>query len=224
LTALTFGAHTGEVKRSRKRHPAHPERFTAHAITDILPRLQFRGFGCTFAVGLAGGRRHKEWQEQEAFTDRWAEQSRHNPAAASVKGDHMTFMEWTKDYSVGVAIFDDEHKKLIAIINQLHDAVADGIDKADLQRVCDSLVEYTLMHFRHEEMYFDDWAYPDAATHIAVHANLRQRVFGYRKQIQAKDSEALAGELAAFLRDWLYRHILVEDRKYGEFLCNKGLR
>ena len=136
----------------------------------------------------------------------------------------MSFMEWTKGYSVGVAIFDDEHKKLIAIINQLHEAQQSKVDKLALQRVSDNLVEYTLMHFRHEEMYFDDWAYPGAAEHIAIHAELRRQVFGYRKQIQEKDSRELAEELAVFLRDWLAQHILVDDRKYGTFLCEKGLR
>ena len=136
----------------------------------------------------------------------------------------MPFMEWKKDYSVGVAIFDDEHKKLIAIINQLHDAFVRGVDKLVLQRISDSLVEYTLMHFRHEEMYFDDWAYPAAGEHVAIHAKLRQRVFEYRKQIQEKDSKELAEEMTVFLRDWLLNHILVDDRKYGAFLYDKGLR
>jgi|WetSurMetagenome_2_1015567.scaffolds.fasta_scaffold1184200_1 hemerythrin len=136
----------------------------------------------------------------------------------------MTFMEWNKGYSVGVAIFDDEHKKLIAIINQLHAAITESVDKLALQRISDSLVEYTLMHFRHEEMYFDDWAYPDAAEHVAIHAKLRRQVFDYRKQIMEKDSAELAEELAVFLRDWLTQHIQVEDRKYGTFLCEKGLR
>jgi hemerythrin len=136
----------------------------------------------------------------------------------------MSFLEWDKSYSVGVAIFDDEHKKLIAIINQLHDAVVDGVDRLALQRISDNLVEYVLMHFRHEEMYFADWAYPAASDHIASHTKLRQQVFEYRKQIMEKDSAILAQELSHFLRDWLIQHIMVEDRKYGDFLARKGLR
>jgi hemerythrin len=144
--------------------------------------------------------------------------------AESDRGEFMSFMEWTDRYSIGVAIFDDEHKKLIAIINDLHNAIAAGIGQSDLQRICENLVEYTLMHFRHEEMYFDDWAYPDAARHIAIHASLRQRVFEFRKQILEKENPEIGAELATFLRDWLFNHIQVEDRKYGEFLYEKGLR
>lgn len=136
----------------------------------------------------------------------------------------MSFMDWSESYSIGVAIFDDEHKKLIAIINALHEALSASIADRDLQRISDSLLEYTLMHFRHEEMYFDDWAYPYAAAHIAEHSTLRERVFKYRRQIQEKESRELGLEMMAFLRDWLANHILVEDRKYGEFLYAKGLR
>lgn len=136
----------------------------------------------------------------------------------------MSFMEWSERYSVGVAVFDDEHKKLVAILNELHDCVSAGIDKLALQRISDKLVDHTLMHFRHEETYFDDWGYPDADKHIAVHAKLRQQVFDYRKQILEKDSRELALELLEFLKTWLNQHILVDDRKYGMFLHDKGLR
>lgn len=136
----------------------------------------------------------------------------------------MAFMEWSERFSVGVAIFDDEHKKLIAIINNLHEAITKGIAMDDLQRISDQLVEYTLMHCRHEEMYFDDWAYPDAVAHTAAHGKLREQVFNYRRQILEKNSMELALEMMDFLRQWLSDHILVEDRKYGEFLYHKGLR
>jgi hemerythrin len=136
----------------------------------------------------------------------------------------MSFMVWSERFSVGVAIFDDEHKKLIAIINQLYDALNQGIGNVELKRISDSLVEYTLMHFRHEEMYFDDWAYPDAAGHIALHGKLREQVFNYRRQIEEKEGKELGLEMMDFLRQWLSDHILVEDRKYGKFLLEKGLR
>jgi len=136
----------------------------------------------------------------------------------------MSFMNWSDRYSIGVAIFDDEHKKLIAIINRLYEGVTAGISPADLTLISDSVVEYVLMHCRHEEMYFDDWAYPEAVAHTAMHAQLREQVFKYRRQIQEKDGKELGLEMMNFLRDWLANHILVEDRKYGEFLYRKGLR
>lgn len=136
----------------------------------------------------------------------------------------MAFMEWRADYSVGVAIFDDEHKKLIAIINSLYDALLAGVSDEILDQISGSMVEYTMLHFRHEEMYFDDWAYPDAAAHITAHGQLRQQVFAYRKQIGNADSRDLAEKMLTFLRQWLIDHIIVDDRAYGEFLLDKGAR
>jgi len=136
----------------------------------------------------------------------------------------MAFLDWSSDYSVGVAIFDDEHKKLIAIINSLYEAIHAGIDDDALSRITDAMVEYTIMHFRHEEMYFDDWAYPDAAAHIQAHGALRQQVMDFRGQVGGTDRHKLAEEMLTFLRQWLIQHIQVDDRAYGEFLFDKGVR
>jgi len=136
----------------------------------------------------------------------------------------MAFMEWRADYSVGVAIFDDEHKKLIAIINSLYDALQAGVDNTSLDQISGAMVEYTLMHFRHEEMYFEDWAYPDAASHIEAHGQLRRQVFDYRKRIGGADSKGLAQAVLTFLRQWLIHHTLVDDRAYGNFWFDKSLR
>lgn len=136
----------------------------------------------------------------------------------------MTFIEWDPGFSVGVAIFDDEHKKLIAIINRLYEIVQNGGRQDDLSRIVDHLVEYTIMHFRHEEMYFDDWAYPLAERHTESHASFQNKVHAYRKDIAEKDQQRLAEVMLIYLRDWLQQHILVEDRAYGDYLHNRGVR
>jgi hemerythrin len=136
----------------------------------------------------------------------------------------MAFMEWTSRYSIGVAIFDDEHKKLFAIINDLHDAIEAGVEKSKLRSIADRMIEYAIMHLQHEEMYFNDWDYPHAEEHKKMHNFMKQRVFGYRARIEETDETELAKEMLEFLRNWLSQHILIEDRKYGDFLLSKGLR
>jgi hemerythrin-like metal-binding protein len=133
-------------------------------------------------------------------------------------------MEWTDKFSVGVAMFDGEHKKLVGMINDLYDSVASGAGEAAVRRVSDDLVEYTFVHFGHEEMYFDDAAYPQAVEHAAIHADLKRRVFEYRDRIDRDDDAELAVEMLKFLRGWLAHHIMVEDKKYGAHLNAKGIR
>ena len=54
----------------------------------------------------------------------------------------MEFMTWTSDLSVGVEVLDDDHKKLIGIINQLHYGITAGHDREVLEAVLNELVEY----------------------------------------------------------------------------------
>jgi hemerythrin len=136
----------------------------------------------------------------------------------------MAFMEWTQKYSIGIPVFDDEHMKLIDIINDLHDGIAAGTEKETMPLAVGRLIEYTILHFQHEEMYFEDWVYPEVGQHAAMHAELKQKVLAYRGRIEHEENSQLAAEMLKFLRDWLEQHILVEDKKFGAFLLEKGLR
>jgi len=62
----------------------------------------------------------------------------------------MAFMVWTKVISVGVTAMDDDHKKLIDIINKLHDGIVAGHKKEILAAVLDHLVDYTKFHFTNQ--------------------------------------------------------------------------
>lgn len=136
----------------------------------------------------------------------------------------MAYLPWNDSYSIGVELFDNEHKQLVAIANELYDAVAQEVDVSALERILDRLIEHVVLHFRHEEMYFDDWNYPEKAEHLASHRRLRREIFNYRERLHSQPSPELASALFEFLRLWLTQHILTEDRAYGAFLIAKGLR
>ena len=55
----------------------------------------------------------------------------------------MPLMNWTEKLSVGVAVIDDDHKKLVAMVNELYDAMQAGRGKDTLGRILDGLVQYT---------------------------------------------------------------------------------
>jgi len=136
----------------------------------------------------------------------------------------MPLIEWSDQYSVGLEIFDTEHKKLIAIINELHDSFEHGVDRSVAERALVELVDYTMVHFGHEEQFFEEWAYPDKAAHIIAHQQLREQVLEYRDSILTKGGIELALELIAFLRFWLLAHIMSEDKAFCRFLRDKGMR
>jgi len=136
----------------------------------------------------------------------------------------MAYLDWSADYSIGVEIFDNEHKGLMAILNDLHAVLGSGHDRAEVERLCYRLMEHAIQHFRHEEMYFEDWAYPRRVEHANAHKNLRREIFALQSKLLANPAQEGGQALSIFLKEWLTRHILTDDREYGAFLREKGLR
>lgn len=136
----------------------------------------------------------------------------------------MSFLEWSPEFGMGVEIFDKEHQGLVAILNELHDALLAGEDRVGLQKICIKLMEHAIQHFKHEERYFDDWAYPERLEHLAAHQTLRRELFAMQDRLLADPDVAGLAAMSEFLRHWLTKHILDDDRRYGEFLRAKGLR
>lgn len=135
----------------------------------------------------------------------------------------MKFMNWTPDLSVGVAILDDDHKRLIGIINQLHFGITAGHDRKVLEAVLDELVDYTIFHFSREEGMLMKAGYVAMPAHKTEHEKFIRQISNVQKRIKSAPVAMLDLELMDFLRDWLYSHILVSDKKYGPRLNAYGL-
>jgi len=133
-------------------------------------------------------------------------------------------MEWSPAFSVKVTKFDNQHKKLVDLVNQLHDAMKAGQGNAALGVVLQSLITYTATHFKDEEQVMQVNGYPELAKHKAIHAELVKKVL----ELQQKFKEQAGGgiltmSVMSFLKDWLVTHIQGEDKKYGVFLNSKGI-
>ena len=63
----------------------------------------------------------------------------------------MALMVWDNSFSVNVKEIDAQHQKLIALINDLHDAMKTGKAKDVLGKILSDLTDYTVYHFGNEE-------------------------------------------------------------------------
>ncbi|HPM43296.1 MAG TPA: bacteriohemerythrin [Candidatus Omnitrophota bacterium] len=134
----------------------------------------------------------------------------------------MPLIDWRPEFSVNIEVIDEQHKKLIDNINILHDAMKEGKAKDILSKIFDGLVEYAVNHFATEEGFFYIYDYPQAEEHKKEHDNFKAKV----RDMKAKFEGGKVGlpiELSDFLRDWLQKHVLDMDRKYGPFLNDKGV-
>ncbi len=136
----------------------------------------------------------------------------------------MPLMQWTDKLSVGVRQFDEEHKRLVGMINDLFDGMQAGKAQDVLGKILDGLVTYTRTHFANEERYFQQHRYPEGATHKAEHDALTQQVVDVQAKYRAGASTVLTLDVMKFLKSWLVNHIQGTDKKYGPFLAAKGVR
>lgn len=134
----------------------------------------------------------------------------------------MPLFNWSDRYSVGVSMFDNQHKRLIELINELHDAMRAGTARDVLGHTLKGLLDYTRMHFAEEERQMAQYNYPGYAAHKAEHEKLVSKVVELIAKHDAGDN-TLTIEVMNFLKDWLINHILVTDKKYTRFFNSLGV-
>ena len=134
----------------------------------------------------------------------------------------MAIITWNDEFSVGIQLIDDQHKRLIEIINELHDAMGKGEGAKAQAHILAELVDYTAAHFKEEEKLFDLYDYPEKFAHKAVHDKLTQQVIDFQKDYE-NGKTIISLVLMNFLKNWLMDHILNVDKRYTEFLNDKGV-
>ena len=135
----------------------------------------------------------------------------------------MALMTWTNEMSVGVRVLDEDHKKIVAMINELHEAMRAGRGGDVLDRILDRLVKYTVEHFAREERFFAQTSYPDASKHHKQHEELRSRVAAIQRESAKGGGANLTIDTMNFLTSWLANHILGSDRQYRDHLNANGV-
>lgn len=135
----------------------------------------------------------------------------------------MPLMEWTEKLSVGVAQFDAEHRRLVAMVNDLFDAVQAGKGREALGGILEELIAYTETHFEHEEAVMREHGYVEMESHSEEHKILTQQVKDIRRKYITGASATLSMEVMNFLKNWLVKHIQGTDRKYTRFMNEHGM-
>jgi|SRR5208283_5419601 len=135
----------------------------------------------------------------------------------------MPLMTWTERLSVGVGVLDDDHKKLVAMVNELYDAMQAGHGREHLGRILGELVQYTKGHFAREEAFFAKTGYPAAVPHKHEHEALTRQVIDVQQKYAAGHAATLSLDVMHFLKDWLVNHIQRSDQSYRAHLNGKGI-
>lgn len=135
----------------------------------------------------------------------------------------MTMLAWSDDYSVAIQEIDEQHKQLVALINNLYTAMAGKRDREQIGRIINELVDYTRIHFAVEECLMRMFHYQGYDAHKDMHDGIVKRVKGFQERYHGGD-DMVGMELLLFLKDWLLTHIQKVDRLYSDHLLKHGVK
>ena len=133
----------------------------------------------------------------------------------------MAFVNWKEEFSVRVPEIEIQHRRLLDIINKLHEAMHMGGKPEALKRVSDELVSYTRYHFGYEEQMLARAGYRGLEEHKRKHRAMVAQVEGFAAEITSGKA-SVSIKLMAFLKDWLSRHIMETDQQYATYLAGRA--
>ncbi len=136
--------------------------------------------------------------------------------------ERQRFVTWKDEYSVGIETIDEDHRKLLNLINQLQTAVHYNYGPSFERKALDELIDYTKYHFSREEKFMRECQYPDYAGHKAEHEKMIEKLNDLLSEYDRRGPAGIE-QIAHFLRDWLIHHINGSDQEYAPCLREKGM-
>jgi hemerythrin-like metal-binding protein len=123
-------------------------------------------------------------------------------------------LTWSDQLSTGLPDVDDQHQRLIELINTMGDIRTRGAEPGELAAVLAQLRDYTVYHFQHEEDLMASLPVNQAnkASHIKDHQGFVNIVLRAEGMVGSNPAD-VTDHLLAFLVKWLVHHITGIDTR-----------
>lgn len=129
-------------------------------------------------------------------------------------GYGMGFFQWNDKMSVSHPEMDNQHKKLIDMINTFYDNIKSEKQKENLATLLDEMIKYTDYHFKAEEKIWNVPQYGQSEAHKAQHSQFVNKIKDVYQRF-ASGQTVMSMEVTGFLKKWLTDHIMGMDQTYS---------
>lgn len=121
----------------------------------------------------------------------------------------------SKKYELKVSEMDNEHKKLIEIMNSLYEKNKQNAPKEDLLKHITDLLDFVVIHFQHEEAHLEKIRFPGLTNHKGIHQRLLSQLRQHKVDFESSQSGKISEKFFEFLSLWLAAHIQHIDMQYS---------
>jgi len=146
------------------------------------------------------------------------------PSHVANQGKNATLQlcRFTEDFDVMSTQMNDDHKRIFAYINSIHQRIKEKSDGPALLPILKELGDFTRRHFQREEEAMQAASYAGLPQQKIAHEKLLGKVAEIISTLD-RGGEVDLLEVLTFLKDWLTTHILIMDREYGPALHAHGI-
>ena len=132
---------------------------------------------------------------------------------------------WSKTFSCGIRLIDDQHKGLVDLVNEMFNHVSgnEAQEREYFNKIILEAVNYIKVHFATEEKIMKTTGFSGYSEHKLAHENFIVTVvetindFKYRRHVSLLS-------FTKFLKNWILSHIAVMDKQYFEYLRKMATR
>lgn len=118
---------------------------------------------------------------------------------------------WSENFATGIPRVDSDHQALIAIINELETALAEGRGSQIVDEILARLARYAEDHFLYEEGCMQRHQCPMAGANKQAHLQFTQMIVDARAELTASNRALTSRRLHLQLSNWFVNHVLTID-------------
>jgi hemerythrin len=123
-------------------------------------------------------------------------------------------------FSVGHDILNEQHKKIVEMINLLISQKKIDIHSEVLHDTLQEMLKYSQEHLDYEEELLKQLGYDDFEHHTHYHLSYLEQV-SLLSMSTVEGKKQTPEELITFLKHWWEIHILIEDMKYKKLMLKQ---
>jgi len=134
-----------------------------------------------------------------------------------MKREKIELIRWTDRLSCGIKLIDDQHKGLVAMVNEMFNHVTgnEEDEREYFSSVIEQAVKYVKVHFATEEKIMLAAKSPDYARHKRAHNRFIVTVLDNIHYYETGKKQNLYA-FTKYLKDWILSHIALTDKQCFE--------